>query len=370
MSPRRALATLLVTDIVGSTERAAQVGDREWRALLDRHHAAVRHELRRFGGHEINTAGDSFLASFDDPEAAIRCAFAIRDALRDVGLEIRTGLHMGQIEGAGKEAQGIALHIGSRVASLALTGEVLVSSTVRDALTGSGFVFEDRGGHTLKGVPGDWRLFGVSAPSSAEPSSAVRHRARLAIGAALTLALAAGAILVRQHLGGPGAGGHGTTGSGQREERPGMPGSSAASADDKGEPAPTENAASDAITLAVLPFQTLNAREEIGFLGIGVADAVITTLANASRLRVRPTTSIRRYEDQELDVPQVVKDLQVQYVLTGTLLKSGERLRVNAQLIRGTDGAPMWGQQYELPRGDLLALQDSSARRVAATPPV
>jgi len=161
--PDRVLATVLFTDIVGSTERATQVGDRRWRELLDAHHAAVRRQLDRFRGREIDTSGDGFLASFDGPARAIRCAGAAIDAVGELGLEIRAGVHTGECEVAGDKLAGIAVHIGARVAGRAGPREVLVSSTVRDLVAGSGLEFDDRGSAELKGVPGEWRLYAVSA---------------------------------------------------------------------------------------------------------------------------------------------------------------------------------------------------------------
>lgn len=157
----RVLATVLFTDIVGSTERAIQLGDREWRDLLELHHLGVRHELERWRGTEVDTAGDGFFATFDGPARAIRCACAIRDSVRSIGLEIRAGLHTGECEVHGATVAGIAVHIGARVAGLAGRGEVLVSSTVRDLVAGSGIEFESRGEHELKGVPERWRLYSV-----------------------------------------------------------------------------------------------------------------------------------------------------------------------------------------------------------------
>ncbi len=159
--PDRVLATVLFTDIVGSTEQAARLGDRRWRELLESHHALVRKELARFRGREIDTAGDGFLATFDGPARAIRCACAISDAVKPLGIEIRAGLHTGECEVMREKLGGIAVHIGARVAALATPGEVLVSSTVKDLVAGSGLEFEDRGTHTLKGIPGEWRLFAV-----------------------------------------------------------------------------------------------------------------------------------------------------------------------------------------------------------------
>jgi class 3 adenylate cyclase len=160
--PDRVLATVLFTDIVGSTERARELGDREWRELLDRHHAAVRHELTRFRGREIDTAGDGFFAVFDGPARGIRCARSIVAALHEVGLEIRAGLHTGEVELAGSDVRGIAVHTGARVASLARPGEVLVSGTVKDLIAGSGIELLERGVHELKGVPGEWHVYAAT----------------------------------------------------------------------------------------------------------------------------------------------------------------------------------------------------------------
>lgn len=157
----RVLATVLFTDIVDSTARAAELGDRAWRELLERHHALVRRRLAEFRGEEVDTAGDGFFAIFDGPGRAIECAEAIVGDVGELGLELRAGLHTGECERLDKGLAGIAVPIGSRVAALARPGEVLVSSTVRDLVAGSGLEFEDRGAHELKGVPGEWRLYAV-----------------------------------------------------------------------------------------------------------------------------------------------------------------------------------------------------------------
>ena len=163
----RVLATVLFSDIVGSSEKAASLGDRAWRELLERHHELVRRELARFRGQEVDTAGDSFLAAFDGPARAIRCGCAIAESMPELGLDVRVGLHTGECELVDGKVAGIAVHTGARVAALALPGEVLVSSTVKDLVAGSGLVFQDRGAHTLKGIPGRWQLYSVerSAPS-------------------------------------------------------------------------------------------------------------------------------------------------------------------------------------------------------------
>ncbi len=147
--------------MVGSTERAAALGDRRWRELLNAHHAAVRRELARFGGREVHTVGDGFLATFDGPARAIRCARAIVAAVRPLGIEVRAGLHTGELELIGDDVGGIAVHIGQRVSALAGPSEVLVSSTVKDLVAGSGLQFQDQGVHALKGLPDEWRVFRV-----------------------------------------------------------------------------------------------------------------------------------------------------------------------------------------------------------------
>jgi class 3 adenylate cyclase/pimeloyl-ACP methyl ester carboxylesterase len=159
----RVLATVLFTDIVDSTRQAAEMGDRDWHALLDAHDAVVRVQLNRFRGREVNTSGDGFLAMFDGPQRAIRCAMAIRDAVLPLGIEVRAGLHTGECEVRGDDIGGIAVHIGARVSALAGPNDVLVSSTLRDLVIGSGLEFVDRGTHALKGVPGQWHLLAVAS---------------------------------------------------------------------------------------------------------------------------------------------------------------------------------------------------------------
>jgi class 3 adenylate cyclase len=162
--PDRILATVMFSDIVSSTERAAEIGDRSWRDVLDRHDELVRKLLTEHGGREIKTTGDGFLALFDAPTRAIRCALAIRDELRALEIDVRIGMHSGEVELRGNDVGGIAVNLGSRVAAAASPGEVLVSSTVRDLVGGSGIGFADRGDHELKGVPDRWRLFAVTVP--------------------------------------------------------------------------------------------------------------------------------------------------------------------------------------------------------------
>jgi pimeloyl-ACP methyl ester carboxylesterase/class 3 adenylate cyclase len=164
--PDTVLATVLFTDIVDSTARAAELGDRRWRELLERHHAAVRQQLARFRGTEMDTAGDGFFARFDGPARGIRCARAITAAVSELGLEVRAGLHTGECELLDGKVAGISVALGARVASKAGPGEVLVSQTVKDLVAGSGIAFEDRGAAELKGVPGEWRLYAVAEAAS------------------------------------------------------------------------------------------------------------------------------------------------------------------------------------------------------------
>jgi class 3 adenylate cyclase len=160
--PERMLATVLFTDIVDSTPMAIELGDRRWRELLERHNALVRRELLRYRGREVDSAGDGFMAMFDGPARAIRCASAIVDAARELGVDVRAGLHTGECEIADGKIAGIAVHTGARVAGRADAGEVLVSSTVKDLVAGSGIEFAERGAHELKGIPGEWRLFALA----------------------------------------------------------------------------------------------------------------------------------------------------------------------------------------------------------------
>ena len=185
--PPRGLATLLFTDIVGSTDIAVELGDRRWRKVQARHHAEVRRELKRFGGHEVDTAGDGFFATFDTPAAGVRCACAILEAVRAVGVEIRAGLHFGEVEREGEKVGGIGVATGARVLGAAGPGEVLVTSTIVDLVGGSGLQFADRGTRDLKGIPAGWHLFAVISvdgkplPSPLDPAEAAEIRERAAV---------------------------------------------------------------------------------------------------------------------------------------------------------------------------------------------
>jgi class 3 adenylate cyclase len=193
----RSLATILFTDIVGSTKRATELGDRKWHQLLEEHHARVRRELRRFGGRELNISGDGFLAVFEGPARAIACADALRQAIRDLSLETRCGIHTGEVEGSGKTVGGIGVHIAARVMAEAGPGEILVSRSVRDSVEGSGIGFEDRGPRVLKGVEGERRLYAVtSVPADISHGRPTAGPVRALVRRPLFLGVAAGALVL------------------------------------------------------------------------------------------------------------------------------------------------------------------------------
>jgi class 3 adenylate cyclase/DNA-binding beta-propeller fold protein YncE len=197
-APERLLTTVMFTDIVGSTERAAELGDKRWRQVIAAHHAIIRRQLKRFNGREVDTAGDGFFATFDQPARAIDCAQAAVQGVRRLGIDIRAGVHMGEVEVIGPKVGGIAVHIGARIMAQASPGQVLVSSTVRDLMAGSDLKFEDLGAHELKGVPAQWRLYAVEAPGAeaeAEQPLVVEEPARRA-GFPTIRALIIGVVLV------------------------------------------------------------------------------------------------------------------------------------------------------------------------------
>ncbi|HEX6401454.1 MAG TPA: adenylate/guanylate cyclase domain-containing protein, partial [Actinomycetota bacterium] len=161
-SGARSLAAILFTDIVDSSTQAARMGDQRWKELIARHHAIVRRELKRYGGRELDTAGDGFFASFGEPAAAIRCACTSAETVRQLGIEIRTGVHFGECEHSGGKLGGLTVVVGARVMSLGAAGDVLITGTTRELIGGAGFGFEDRGRHALKGVEGEWHVFAVT----------------------------------------------------------------------------------------------------------------------------------------------------------------------------------------------------------------
>lgn len=335
MKSVRSLRTILFTDIVGSTREAAKVGDHRWREILRRHDEIVRRELDRFGGREVKTTGDGFLAIFDGSGRAIRCAWAIRDAVAEEGLEIRCGLHLGKVEHHGDDVAGIGVHVGARVASLAEPGEVVVSSTVREAETGSAFAFEPRGSHELKGVPGEWRLFAVTEVPDAPQAEAERRwpsslprRAVAVIVAVLVLGSAFG---LARWLGGDGSG----TGS-----------------------------EAGLASIAVLPLENLSAREENEVFVGGMHKALLTQLAKVGDLKVISHFSVQAYAGTEKSVQEIGEDLGVRTVLEGSVQRAGDRIRVTVQLIDAETGENLWAEQFDRQMTHVFEIQTELALAV------
>jgi class 3 adenylate cyclase/TolB-like protein len=339
MTTKRSLATVLFTDIVGSTERAAELGDQAWRALLRKHHARVRRELYRFGGREVNTAGDGFVAVFDSPARGVRAASAIREALRELRLEIRAGLHAGEVEGEGRSLSGIAVHTGARVGAQAGPGEVLVSHTVRDLVAGAGFAFEDRGTHSLKGVPGEWRLYRVtSVPAGGAAPLPTRLRARVA--AHPTAAGAAAAVIVLGLAG-------------------------VYLWDTRGALGPGEALAGAGPGVAVLPFRLQG--EGLDMWREGIVDLVSTNLDGTAGLRaIDSRTVLARWHEKAPDLKtadletslDVARQAGARYVLVGDAVALGPRVRLTADVYDVEDGDKLGRATVEGAPDSVFALVD------------
>lgn len=343
MSHDRSLRTILFTDLVRSTERAAEMGDRQWRSLLRRHDAAVRSQLRRHLGREINTAGDGFVAAFDDPERAILCARAIRDAVRELGLETRAGLHTGQVEGSGRSMGGIGVHIGARVAAQAGANEVFVSQSVRDAVEGAGYGFEDKGAHELKGVPGKWHLFQVVALPEDAPDHmptwrerwpfVLRQRAGL-VAAAVAIAVIA-VTYATVHDGGP-------------TFSPDL--------------AVAESAGPG---IAILPF-TVN-DPELNRWREGMIDLLSTNIDGAGGLRaIDSRTVLARWRqrvpnDDTADLPtalQIARSTGARYALVGSVISSADNMRVVADVYDLANGNNLGQEHVEGSPDSIFGLVD------------
>ncbi|MGH7589669.1 MAG: tetratricopeptide repeat protein [Gemmatimonadota bacterium] len=320
----RELATILFTDIVGSTERAVDLGDRRWRDLLVRHHTAVRNVLGRFGGREVNTAGDGFVAVFDDPERALHASAAIREAVRELGLELRCGLHMGHVEGEAPAVTGVALHVGARVAGEAGAGEILASRIVHDAVEGGGFGFVDLGTVDLRGLPGDRRLFRLtSIPESPPPEEAVvpaparRWRRPALIAGTVAVAAVAGFLLVSR------GGNGGRSGVASAAVAPGI---------------------------AVLPFSVASPEFEVW--REGMVDALSATLDGAAGLRaIDSRTVLARWREsvsgnETPDIPtalDVARRSGARYALLGSVVASGTEMQLISD-VYDVDGGRSLGQ--------------------------
>jgi class 3 adenylate cyclase/tetratricopeptide (TPR) repeat protein len=343
MKPERSLITVLFTDLVGSTERAAELGDRGWHELLDEFHARVRAEIRRFDGVLVSTAGDGSLATFERPARAIRCAWAIREAVRELGLEIRSGVHSGEIERHGRDVGGIAVHIGARVASQAGPGEVLVTSTVRELVTGAGFRFEDRGKHGLKGVPGEWRLFALTGLPSGPTFRTGRRVPELSYRMAGVLAV--GLVVVITAL----AAGHfGWIGGGL---------------------APTPEGVSRSV-IATMPF-TVRGSEDVAYLGEGMVNLLGTKLDGAGDLRSVDSRAllgaISRNVEGGLDpkrAAEVAGSFGAGLYVLGEIVEAGDLLRIDATLYRTDTAESMAEASAEGAAGELFAMVDELAARI------
>ncbi len=300
------MATILFTDIVGSTELAASLGDQAWRRLVAAHHAAVRSELRRFDGREVDTAGDGFFASFGQPAQAVRAADGIVAAVAKLGVSIRAGVHTGEAEAAGLKIAGIAVHIASRVMSAAGPGEVLVSGTLRELVAGSGLDFSDRGLHELKGVPGEWPLWALVRDATEANQAAI-------------------ASVV--HIPEP------------RSARPSLP-------------------LPDKPSIAVLPFTNLSGDAEQDYFADGVVEDIITGLSRIKWVFVIARNSSFVYKGKAMDVKQIGRELGVRYLLEGSVRKSSNRVRITGQLIDTASGTHIWADHYDRALDDIFAVQD------------
>ncbi len=291
---------------MGSTDLAVRLGDRPWQRLLAAHHVAVRRELHRFRGREVDTAGDGFFTTFDQPAQAVRAAEAIVAAVAKLGISIRAGVHAGETEAADGKIGGIAVHIASRVMSAAGPGEVLVSGTLRDLVAGSDLRFSDRGIHELKGVPGEWHLWAlVLDATEAGGQDAI-----------------AGAIHVPV-----------------TDARPSLP-------------------LPDKPSIAVLPFTNLSGDPEQDYFADGVVEDIITGLARIKWIFVIARNSSFAYRSKAMDVKQVGRELGVRYVLEGSVRRSGNRVRITAQLIDTATGTHIWADHYDRALDDIFAVQD------------
>jgi TolB-like protein/class 3 adenylate cyclase/Flp pilus assembly protein TadD len=344
MQPDRWIATILFTDIVGSTERAAELGDHGWRELRDQHHAIVREELARWGGREVSEAGDGFLSLFDNPAQAILSAATIRDRVRELGLEVRCGVHMGEVEqSADGSLGGITLHIGARVAAQAAAGDILVSSAVRDVEAGSGFGFEDRGRYELKGVPGHWRLFAVTGmPQEVAPPRRLPWITRVprrvktgAIALVVVLGLAGFYVVIQDRDGSP-----------------------------KPSGATSVSLASTNRSIAVLPFANMSADAENEYFSDGITDEIITTLSKVGDLKVISRTSIMTYKNTDKQMRQIAEELGVATILEGSVRRTGDRVRITAQLIDAKTDAHLWAESYDRSLTDIFEIQSAVATSI------
>ncbi|MGH7589499.1 MAG: adenylate/guanylate cyclase domain-containing protein [Gemmatimonadota bacterium] len=338
----RSLASILFTDIVGSTKHATELGDRKWRQLLEEHHARVRRELRRFGGRELNISGDGFLAVFEGPARAIACADALRQAIRDLNLETRCGIHTGEVEGSGKTVGGIGVHIAARVMAEAAPGEILVSRSVRDSVEGSGIGFEDRGPRILKGVEGERRLYAVtSVPADISRGRPTAGPVRALVRRPLFAGIVAGALVLLGIL-------------------------YATRRDTVADLTPEEALASGAAPgIAVLPFEARG--QDLEFWREGAVDLLSTNLDGSGGLRaIHPRTILARWrervpENAGSDLPtalEVARATGARYALVGSAVPLGQSVRLVADVYDLKRGTSLGQVRVEGDPDSLAALTD------------
>ena len=303
----RTLATIMFTDIVDSTRRLTELGDRQWRALLDRHDEAARHQIRRFGGKAVKTTGDGFLATFDSPARAVRCALAVAEKVAALGIALRSGLHIGEIEPMASDITGIAVHTAARIAAVAGAGEILVSGTVRDLCAGSGLVFEDRGMHLLRGVPNQCHLYVIRALSD---------------DASLPLPRLASVE-------------------------------------------PKQSSAKPSIL--VLPFRNISGDPGQEYLTEAVTGDLAVDLSRMRDIAVISPATALTYKDRTPDIRQIGRELGVRYLVVGSIGRSADRLRTNVQLVDATLGEQLWGDRFENAFVDIGGLEDEITGRIAAS---
>jgi class 3 adenylate cyclase/tetratricopeptide (TPR) repeat protein/TolB-like protein len=339
----RSLATILFTDIVGSTERATELGDRKWRQLLEEHHARVRRELRRFGGRELNISGDGFLAVFEGPARAIACADALRQAIRGLSLETRCGIHTGEVEGSGKTVGGIGVHIAARVMAEAGPGEILVSHSVRDSVEGSGIGLEDRGPRVLKGVEGERRLYAVtSVPADISHGRPTAGPVRALIRRPLLAGIAAGALVLLGIL-------------------------YATRRDTVADLTPEEAIAADAAPgIAVLPF-TVN-DPDLATWREGMVDLLSVNLDGVPGLRpITSRTVLARWRDEAPDVVDLDTSLEIarrtgaRYALLGSAVAIGGDVRFSADVYDTRSRELLGSAEAQGSRDSVLTLVDRLA---------
>jgi adenylate cyclase len=338
----RKLATVLFTDIVGSTERLAELGDARWSELLDRNRRMVRAQIEHFGGREVTTTGDGFLVVFDEPGPAIRCAVAMRDAARPLEIAVRTGVHTGEIEEAEDgDVHGIAVHLGARVMAEAEPGEILVTGTVKELVQGADFRFVERGVRQLAGVPDRWPLFAVAGKGAPSSRTVRPARSRLrwgGVGLAVAVVILVGYMALW----------------GRRSEAPEGEGAAAAATDPAFEH-----------SIAVLPLDNLSPDPDNAYFSGAMTEEITSALSKVPGLRVVSRTSAQRYANSDTSIPEIAEELGVSYVLEGSARRAGEEVAIVVQLIDAATDEHVWTQRYERSMEDVIGVQLEIAERIA-----